>query len=449
MKETKQIEIHTPVINVTGIETEGCRQFLGIPYARAERFRYARMIEKYDSMIDATSFGNSCPQYRQFFPQLDNPERLFYHKEFRKGLSFSYDEDCLNLNIFTPLNAENCPVAVFLHGGGFNSGSNQEEPFRGYELAKRGIITVFVNYRVGVFGYLTHLEIQREYGRDGNFGLDDQRTALLWVKKFISNFGGDPGNVTLFGQSAGAIAIQYLCLNHVNSGLFKRVFMISGAGLFPKFALPRKAEDTREYWLQLMAKAGCSTLKELRRLDPAGVLAAAQEMKSERKDTLYNTMPVIDGVLLQKPVDELINDPIRTDCMIGFTNNDMYAPLMAHIGCQYGRNNDAYIYYFDQDAPGDHNGAFHSSDLRYIFGRLEQSWRPYTERDKEISRQLMDYFAAFAKTGNPNGDGRPDWQPCRNGKLHVLHITNEKTAMGKVSYPKLCANMIRKGNPKA
>ena len=449
MTEKKQIEIHTPAIHVTGIETEGCRQFLGIPYARAERFRYARMIEKYDSMIDATSFGNSCPQYRQFFPQLDNPERLFYHKEFRKGLSFSYDEDCLNLNIFTPLNAENCPVAVFLHGGGFNSGSNQEEPFRGYELAKRGIITVFVNYRVGVFGYLTHLEIQREYGRDGNFGLDDQRTALLWVKKFISNFGGDPGNVTLFGQSAGAIAIQYLCLNHVNSGLFKRVFMISGAGLFPKFALPRKAEDTREYWLQLMAKAGCSTLKELRRLDPAGVLAAAQEMKSERKDTLYNTMPVIDGVLLNKPVDELINDPIRTDCMIGFTNNDMYAPLMAHIGCQYGRNNDAYIYYFDQDAPGDHNGAFHSSDLRYIFGRLEQSWRPYTERDKEISRQLMDYFAAFAKTGNPNGDGRPDWQPCRNGKLHVLHITNEKTAMGKVSYLKLCANMIRKGNPKA
>lgn len=449
MKETKQIEIHTPVINVTGIETEGCRQFLGIPYARAERFRYARMIEKYDGMIDATSFGNSCPQYRQFFPQLDNPERLFYHKEFRKGLSFSYDEDCLNLNIFTPLNAENCPVAVFLHGGGFNSGSNQEEPFRGYELAKRGIITVFVNYRVGVFGYLTHLEIQREYGRDGNFGLDDQRTALLWVKKFIRNFGGDPGNVTLFGQSAGAIAIQYLCLNHVNSGLFKRVFMISGAGLFPKFALPRKAEDTREYWLQLMAKAGCSTLKELRRLDPAGVLAAAQEMKSERKDTLYNTMPVIDGVLLNKPVDELINDPIRTDCMIGFTNNDMYAPLMAHIGCQYGRNNDAYIYYFDQDAPGDHNGAFHSSDLRYIFGRLEQSWRPYTERDKEISRQLMDYFAAFAKTGNPNGDGRPDWQPCRNGKLHVLHITNEKTAMGKVSYLKLFVNMIRKGNPKA
>ena len=345
-------------------------------------------------MIDATSFGNSCPQYRQFFPQLDNPERLFYHKEFRKGLSFSYDEDCLNLNIFTPLNAENCPVAVFLHGGGFNSGSNQEEPFRGYELAKRGIITVFVNYRVGVFGYLTHEEIQKEYGRDGNFGLDDQLTALKWIKAHIADFGGDPDNITLAGQSAGAISIQYLCLNQNNAGLFQKVLMMSGAGQFPKFASPKRAEDTREYWLQLMAKAGCSSLPELRRVDAAAVLSAAQEMKSERKDTLYNTMPVIDGVLLQKPVDELINDPIRTDYMIGYTNNDMYAPLMAYIGNQFGRNNDAYIYYFDMDAPGDQNGAFHSCDLRYFFGSLEQSWRPYTERDQEVSAQLMDYFAA-------------------------------------------------------
>lgn len=449
MKEMRQIEIHTPVIHVAGTETEGCRQFLGIPYARAERFRYAKMIDQYENTVDASSFGNSCPQYRQFFPQLDNPERLFYHREFREGLAFRYDEDCLNLNIFTPLNAQKCPVAVFFHGGGFNSGSNQEEPFRGYEMAKRGIITVFVNYRVGIFGYLTHEDIQKEYGRDGNFGLDDQRTALLWVKKYITNFGGDPDNITLFGQSAGAISIQYLCLNHDNSGLFSRVFMMSGAGLFPRFALPRRAEDTREYWLQLMAKAGCSSLEELRRLDVKAILTAAQDMKNERKDTVYCTMPVIDGVLLKKPVNELIGHPVRTGCMIGFTNNDMYAPLMAYIGCKYGRDNDAYIYCFDRDAPGDNNGAFHSCDLRYIFGRLAQSWRPYTERDEEISCQLMDYFASFAKTGDPNGDGRPDWQPCRNGRLHVLKITDKKTAMGRVPYPKLCMNMIRKGNPKA
>ena len=87
MKENKKIEIHSPMIHVTGIETEGCRQFLGIPYARATRFRYALMIETYEGVVDASSFGNSCPQYRQFYPQLDNPERLFYYREFRKDLT--------------------------------------------------------------------------------------------------------------------------------------------------------------------------------------------------------------------------------------------------------------------------------------------------------------------------------------------------------------------------
>ncbi|MDO5108692.1 MAG: carboxylesterase family protein [Erysipelotrichaceae bacterium] len=449
MNDSKQVTIDTPLIRVRGTETDGCRQFLGIPYAKAERFRYAEMIENYEETVDALSFGSSCPQYRQYFPQLDNPERLFYHKEFREGIEFHYDEDCLNLNIFTPAETGHCPVAVFIHGGGFNSGSNQEEPFRGCELARRGIITVFVNYRVGVFGYLTHEEIQNEYGRDGNFGLDDQRTAVKWVKKFIGAFGGDPDNITLFGQSAGAISIQYLLLDHRNAGLFRRVFMMSGAGLFPKFALPRKAEDTREYWLQLMEKAGCSSLDELRALGVRELLTAAQEMKQERKDTLYNTMPVIDGYLLNGPVDLLIRNPIRCGCMIGYTNNDMYAPLMAYIGNQYGRKNDAYIYFFDKDAPGDNNGAFHSCDLRYLFGRLEQSWRPYTERDYEISRQMTDYFASFAKTGNPNGKGRPGWQQCRNGILSVLRFTEEKTAMGSVPYRKLSLNMIRKGNPKA
>jgi para-nitrobenzyl esterase len=272
---------------------------------------------------------------------------------------------------------------------------------------------------------------------------------VKWVKKFIGAFGGDPDNITLFGQSAGAISIQYLLLDHRNAGLFRRVFMMSGAGLFPKFALPRKAEDTREYWLQLMEKAGCSSLDELRALGVRELLTAAQEMKQERKDTLYNTMPVIDGSLLNGPVDLLIRNPIRCGCMIGYTNNDMYAPLMAYIGNQYGRKNDAYIYFFDKDAPGDNNGAFHSCDLRYLFGRLEQSWRPYTERDYEISRQMTDYFASFAKTGNPNGKGRPGWQQCRNGILSVLRFTEEKTAMGSVPYRKLSLNMIRKGNPKA
>jgi para-nitrobenzyl esterase len=448
MEENKQIIRKTDFGTFKGNRKEEALEFLGIPYAGAQRFRYAELIDHYDE-TDCTDYGFSCPQYRMYFPQLDNPERLFYHKEFREGITFHYDENCLNLNIYTPEDPKGCPVVLFLHGGGFNSGSNQEEPFRGYELAKRGIITVFANYRVGVFGYLTHEDIQNEYGRDGNFGLDDQRTALLWVRKHIAAFGGDPDNITLMGQSAGAIAIQYLLLDPRNQGLFCRVFMMSGAGLFPKFALPRKAESTREYWLQLMETAGCSALEELRSLDVRALLEAAQTMKEKRSDSLYHTMPVIDGLMLEKPVEKLMKHPLEVPCMIGFANNDMYAPLMAKIGCDYGRRHNGWVYYFDKDAPGDDNAAFHSSDLRYVFGRLEQSWRPYGARDREISAELLDYLASFAKTGNPNTRGRPGWQNCQDGFVNVLHIAEEKTAMGSVDYPKLVKNMIQKGNPKA
>lgn len=444
-----KIIIETSLGTVKGRKTDGCLAFLGIPYARAGRFRYAEPVEHFDGVLDATEYGSACPQYRQFFPQLDNPERLFYHREFREGISFRYDEDCLNLNIFTPEKADHCPVAVFIHGGGFNSGSNAEEPFRGYALAKRGIITVFINYRVGIFGYLTHEDIQKEYGRDGNFGLDDQLTALKWIRRHIADFGGDPENITVCGQSAGAMSIQYLCLNHDNASLFRRVLMMSGAGLFPKFASPREAEQTREYWQQLMDSISCRSLDDLRKLDVSALLRAAQDLKAERKDTLYNTMPVIDGVLIKGPVDELIRSPLPVGYMIGYTNTDLYAPLMALIGSRFGRDNHAYIYYFDLDAPGDDNKAFHSSDLRYMFGRLEQSWRPYGERDYEVSEQMMDYFAAYCHNGNPNGPGRPYWQCCHDGRISVLRFGPGRTAEEKPSLAKLARNMIQKGNPKA
>ncbi len=449
VSEKKKITVRTAMGTVIGNETEEYREFLNLPFAKAERFRYAKPVDHFDGTLDATRFGNACPQYRQYFPQLDNPERLFYQLEFRDGIEFRYDEDCLNLNIYTPLSGEKLPVAVYIHGGGFNSGCNYEDPFRGYELARRGVITVFINYRVGLFGYLTHEDIQKEYGHNGNFALDDQLTAIRWVKDHIADFGGNPDNITLFGQSAGAMSIQYMCLNEDNQGLFRRVYMISGAGLFPKFACPRPAEQTQEYWLAVMEKAGCSTLDEFRKLDIKEILTAAQQMKNERKDTLYNTMPVIDGKMIKAPISELMKHPLKIGYMLSYTNNDMYAPLMAFIGNRFGRDNDAYIDFFDIDAPGDHNGAFHSSDLRYIFGTLDTSWRPYGRHDYQVSAQMLDYFAAYAKTGDPNGAGRPYWQPCSNGKTRILCYHKDGTVMGKPAWFKLCRNMIRIGDPKA
>lgn len=441
--------LKTSLGELAGLESEDCYEYLGVPFAQAGRFSYAEPVDSWKGELDATEFGPACPQYRQYYPQLDNPERLFYHREFREGMTFLYDEDCLNLNIYVPKEAVNCPVILYFYGGGFNSGCNKEQPFRGYAFAKCGIITVFANYRVGIFGYFTHEDIKKAYGREGNFGLDDQLTAVRWVKKHIADFGGDPENITLMGQSAGAISIQYLCLNHENEGLFQRAIMMSGGGMFPKFALPRRAEQTREYWLQLMQVAECENISQLWMTDASLVLKAAQELKSLRKDTTYNTMPVVDGALLPAPVDELIKNPLKIDYMIGFTNNDMYAPIMAYIGTKFGKANDAYLYYFDLDAPGDGNAAFHSADLRYMFGRLAESWRPYGLRDYEVSDQMIDYVANFARSGDPNGDELPVWKHADQMHGSALCFRKEKTKMGHPSYLKMTWNMLTKGNPKA
>ena len=446
MQEQKEIVRRTSMGPVRGLETGRCVRFLGVPYAHASRFAYAAPVEHWDGELDATAFGPACPQNRAVHEHMENPTRRFYKKEFRDGLVFRYDEDCLNLNIYAPAEAENCPVVLFFHGGGFDSGINCEGPFDGSALAARGIVVVFANYRVGPLGYLTHEELFRRTGRDGNFGLDDQLTAVRWVKAHIGDFGGDGENITLLGQSAGAISIQYLCLNPANAGLFRRAAMMSGGGLFPRFALPRKAADTHAYWQQFQALAGCAGFDELRRAPLERIFDAVEEIRKLRRDNTYNTMPVVDGLLIPDAADKLIKSPLRIDYLLGFTNADMYAPVMAFIGERFGRQTGAYLYYFDLDAPGDDNRAFHSSDLRYIFETLDGSWRPYGARDHEAAGQMTAYLANFARSGDPNGPGLPRWERAPKG---VLRIARGGTKMGHVNYIKLTRNMLRVGDPKA
>ena len=441
----RETVVTTPLGAIRGLDNGRCREFRGVPFARAGRFEYAELAEGWEGVLDATQFGPGCPQNRAVHEHLEDPVRLFYKKEYREGSEFTYSEDCLNVNVYAPYEAKDAPVILFFYGGGFDSGLNAENPFDGSGWAQRGAVAVMANYRVGPLGYLTHEEIQKRYGRDGNFGLDDQLTAIRWVKRHISAFGGDPDNITLMGQSAGAISIQYLCLNPTHKGLFRRAVMMSGGGLFPKFALPRPCESTRAYWLQFMKLTGCKSFEELKAAPLETIFEAVERIKALRKDTIYHTMPVIDGFLLPGPVDKLIESPLPLDYLIGYTNNDMYAPVMAFIGNKFGRRNGAYLYCFDLDAPGDDNRAFHSSDLRYMFGTLDRSWRPYGTRDHEASEQMMDYLVNFARTGDPNGPGLPPW---KKGKP-ALRIGPRGTKMGPVPYGKLIRNMLTKGDPKA
>lgn len=469
--------IQTDYGPIRGNERDNCYEYLGIRFARAGRFEYPTLIDRAsqssttadaptgtssgtETEYDATDYGPSCPQSRQYFEHLEIPERMFYHREFREGITYEYNEDCLNLNIYTPKGGETgCPVILFFYGGGFDSGSCKDSSFDGEAYAKRGAILVTANYRVGVLGYITHEEIFKEYGHDGNFGLYDQLAAINWVRKHIEGFGGDPENITLMGQSAGAISIQFLCLSPMAKGLFRHAVMMSGGGMFPRFALPRDYKATREYWLDFMEIAGCKTFGELKALPAEKLFTAVERIKKKRKDNTYNTMPVVDHALIPAPIPELIDHPHDIDYMITYTNNDMFAPVMAHIGNRFAGANKGYTAFFDINAPGkDGNGAFHSADLRYVFGTLQKSHRPYDEKDREISELMLDYLVSFAATGDPSakeadlpagirlfGAFRPKWLR-RGGRS--LCISRKRIKMSVPNYIKMTWNMLTKGDPK-
>ncbi|MBE5897599.1 MAG: carboxylesterase family protein [Lachnospiraceae bacterium] len=465
------IQLNTKCGKIVGLNKGDYFEFLGVKFANANRFEYATLITDWsqvtqtpnvsednlkrvgaDGVYNATRHGDACTQKRIWFEHLEHPVRRFYHEEFRENIDYNYSEDCLNLNILTPSDTmvgRNYPVIVFIHGGGFDSGCNYDSAIDGAALAKKGAICVTINYRVGIFGYLTNPAIKEQFGHEGNFGLDDQYKALQWIKANIEAFGGDPENITVMGQSAGAISIQYLVLNKKCQGLFQHAVMMSGAGLFPKFALPRMASDTNEYWEDLMNTIGVNSFDELKEADAKKIFEGIEELRTRRKDNTYNTMPVVDGYLIDAPVDTIINNLLPIDYMIGYTNNDMYAIIMSAIGNKFGKSVGAYIYYFDIDAPGeDDNRAFHSADIRYMFGTLDRSHRPYRPCDYLISDMMIDYLITFAKTGNPNHNGAPHWDKAGNKALHLLPNIDE----AKMSRPgkwKLLVNTITKGDPKA
>ena len=296
---------------------------------------------------------------------------------------------------------------------------------------------------------MTHEDLKEKYGRDGNFGLDDQVTAIKWVKNHIADFGGNPDNITVMGQSAGAISIQLMCISEKCQGLFKHAIMMSGAGVFPSFAQPRPTDKTHEYWLDVMSTAGCKTFEEFKALDIEKLFAAWEEVRNRRKDNMYNTMPVIDGFYLSDTVSNLIKKPLPVDYMVGYTNNDMYAPILAHIGNKFVKDNHAFLYYFDIDAPGDNNKAFHSADIRYMFGTLKASHRPYDDADEKVSDIMIKYVINFATSGNPNQQvctDLPEWK--NDGK--ALHITKDLREWKQMrpSLIRLARNWIKIGDPK-
>ncbi len=391
---------------VTGVDRGETASFLGIRFAKAERFEKP-VLEPLATQVNATSRGDGCPQFRQFFDESKSKSKqdVFYYNEFRKGMSFKHSEDCLNLNVYAPKNAKNLPVLLYIHGGAFVICSSDERPFDGTEIAKEEVICVTANYRLNVFGYNADEGAQ-------NLAFYDMICAIEWVKKYISVFGGDPERITLMGQSAGAISLQNLVLLPKVKEMVRGAIMLSGGGSVRGIFAPKSLSRAKRFFLRVRKDL------QKRGLDPKSAnaqdlyLAWYRQNKRNLALSMLSTMPVFDGEIVRKDLYKNAYKDKQIPCILGVTKNDLLAPYLERIAKTMMKkgNGKVWVSHFYHPLPGDKKGAWHSSDLWYIFGLDQHPWRKFTPDDYRLSDELRKRYCEFVKTGDPNVQGYPEWK---------------------------------------
>lgn len=439
--------IQTEGGKVRGDVKDGYMVFKGIPYAAPPvgKLRWKKPVRaaEWEGIRDGERFPPRCTQ-------VDLPEHVFYVKEFYSNPDYmpEMSEDCLYLNIWTPAKSEEdeLPVALWIHGGGFSRGFGSELEFDGEAFCKRNVILVTVNYRLGVFGFLAHPWLVCEDGDNiaGNYGLMDQIAALMWVRRNIGRFGGDSERITIMGQSAGAISVQSLVSGSILKGKIRGAVMQSGGGSDNEI-LPRKTlEQALKEGEQFVQYCNANTLNELREI-PAGELAEkAQFFQREHGVDELVFCPCIDGKLLKYPYQEALRlgECLDIPYLLGSNMQDIRVDLeklksgekgSLYSGClgwgeeqQKSGNSNTYLYYFKRQLPGDLRGAFHSSELWYMFGTLSRCWRPMEQGDLQLSEKMAAYWCNFISSGNPNGADVPLWQPYSNGRFVMEFDSEEK-----------------------
>ena len=409
-----------PVIRVEGGLVRGVKEgkvtvFKGIPYAAPPvgelRWKAPRSVQPWNGVKVCDSFGPIAMQ-------ADQDPSGFYWKEFYSGGLPERSEDCLYLNVWTPSKAvgkssKNLPVALWIHGGGFNAGFSNEITMDGTQWAKRGVILVSINYRLGMLGFL-----------GGNYGIQDQMAALKWVHDNIAAFGGDPDNITLVGQSAGALSIKQLVTSPLSKNYVAKAIIQSGGGLAEEKPAAPQASPKASDGSELAREAGYESVEAMRsvpyseleaKLQPA-IMGMLLKALAEGKDALgaIATVPHWDGVVVDKDFDTAVYDGSVADIpyLIGYVTAD--GETLGGEGVRRfsrfrnsHRANKAYSYQFTRNLPGDDEdpatdpGAFHSAELWYTFGTLDRSWRPFTAADHKLSDRMLDAWTSFCRSGNP------------------------------------------------
>lgn len=432
---------------VSGIQKDGYILYKGIPFAKAPigelRWKAPQPPEAWEGIYEADHFPPKAIQ--------KNQKEGFYGKEFYSAEEFDVpiSEDCLYLNIWVPEHdpKEKLPTAVWIHGGAFMAGYGSEPEFDGEAYVRQGIIFITVQYRLGIFGFLALEELRKEdeHGSTGNYGILDQIAALKWTYDNIDAFGGDPENITIMGQSAGAMSVQTLVSSQLTEPYISKAVMQSGGsyrkGLHSDKTVERACEFGKHVVDKLSGNAEKMTLEELRKLSAeqisnASAVVLEENIAKGKMELPY--CPVIDGYVLKERYYETVEQGHlrKIEYLIGSNRNDiMITQEMEEKGekvilydgvkllgdkLQELQKQKTYLYYFTRQLPGDKQGAFHSAELWYMFGTLERCWRPMNESDYKLSRRMVQYWGNFIKTGNPNSQELPQWKPYTGDEEEIL-----------------------------
>jgi para-nitrobenzyl esterase len=447
--------------------------FKGIPYAAPPvgelRWRPPQPPVAWSGVRLASTFSKSCTQElrRSFLP---------WTEEFM--LRNDVSEDCLALNVWAPARAVGdakaaLPVYVYLHGGAFTSGSGEVALYDGEGLAKRGILVVTLNYRLGVFGFFCHPELSAESPEHscGNYGLLDQISALGWLQRNIAAFGGDPNNITVGGQSAGAASVHALTQSPLARGLFQRA--IAQSGPWDRHAPSTTRAEAEAQGLDFAQGASLAQLRassadellarqqkggrfrpvvdgwvipdQLSALAARGALAdvplltgiTADERSSQGDYGKQNRQQL--GEAVQKEYGDLAASvlalyPAATDADAGAQQKQLarHTGLATLLDCRrtraaHGHAKD-FGYFFERAIPWPEHPeyqAFHSADLPYVFDNLNQMNRPWEDADRLLADRMASYWVNFITRGDPNGPGLPEWP---SDSEHILRLGVETRA---------------------